>query len=155
MSTTLVAVLGFGGCADCRPADVQPLLVACDGSAFRGELHLDTAATFRSFLRDRCIPQASDAEIDAFVGQVDFTVDAVFVAAGARAGVSRCIAEREAESVEVCNDGLRISFADVTTADATCGGDWTVAFAMPRSELRAALASSTGSSADTGADVEG
>jgi hypothetical protein len=136
------AVVGLGstGCGGCREVAVQPLAVDCGpASTFGGELHFVDAATWRSFLTDRCLTP-DDATIDALVAGVDFSTQAVFVARGSRAVGGRCVAERAVDTVGACSDGLRVVFDDVESGDVPCPGDWTVAFALPRSELRAALA---------------
>lgn len=127
------------GCSPCRRVETTPIAVDCDqAAAFTGELHFDTADSYRNFLNDRCLLEASDEAIGALVDDVDFSTDAVFVARGSRGGANRCITERAAETVNVCEDGLRVVFADVETRE-ECGGLWTVAFKLPRDELRAAL----------------
>ncbi|MDP2339442.1 MAG: hypothetical protein Q8O67_00680 [Deltaproteobacteria bacterium] len=136
-----VLVAAVASCTPCRRVETTPIEIDCDANAdFVGELHLDTAASYRSFLNDRCLPEGREAEIDALVDAVDFTVDAVFVARNLRQGASRCIEERAADSVDVCDDGLRVVFRDEESGDATgCAGHWTVAFVLPRGELRAAI----------------
>jgi hypothetical protein len=135
-----VVVVAASACTPCRRIETTPIALDCaQRAAFSGELHFDSAGSFRSFLSDRCLLDSSDDEIDGFVDDIDFSKDAVFVARGARAGSLRCIQERDAESVDVCDDGLHIAFADEESADASCGGSWTVAFVLPREELRAAI----------------
>lgn len=141
VAVVVAAVVGVVGCDDCRAVETRALDLDCQGVAFRGEIHLDTADTWRSFLRDRCIPTAEAARIDALVAEVDFAVDAVVVASGARLSTTRCLQTREAESVDACVDGLRIVFDDVEIGPEDCDGtNWTVALLVPRGELRAALA---------------
>jgi hypothetical protein len=140
----LVAAIGVGAlasaCLDCRPVETRDLGIDCSGSStFRGELHLDSAETWRTFLTDRCLTD-DGADIDAAVAAVDFSTEAVFVARGARSSVSRCIVGRAVETVDACGDGLKIVFADDENGDAVCPGDWTVAFTLPREDLRSALA---------------
>lgn len=138
----VLAVLPVVGaaCLPCHPVTTTPIALDCDaGAAFTGELHFDSAASFRSFLNDRCLLESSNEAIEAIVADVDFGVDAVFVARGPRDSAGRCITERGAESVNVCDDGLRVVFDDVESSDAACGGSWTVAFKLPRDEMRAAL----------------
>jgi hypothetical protein len=143
LATSIVALTGavlVVGCSDCRPVQTRELGLECSAdAAFRGELHIDSAENFRSFLTDRCLPGADDATVDAVVEGVDFGAEAVFVARGSRAGVSRCIEARAAESVDACNDGLKIVFDDVESGDTVCPGDWTIAFALSRQDLRSAL----------------
>jgi len=128
------------GCFDCRPIETRALALECSGAAtFRGELHLDSPDTFRSFLSDRCLTDATATEIDAVVASVDFTTEAVFVARGARGSIARCLESRAAESVDVCGDGLKVVFEDEESGDDVCPGDWTVAFALQRADLRAAI----------------
>ena len=141
---SLVLLVVFGAfaaaCLPCHPVTTTPIALECDaGAAFNGELHFDSAPSFRSFLNDRCLLESSDEAIDAIVADVDFGVDAVFVARGARSSAGRCITARAAESVNVCDDGLRVVFDDVESGDLNCGGSWTVAFKLPRDEMRAAL----------------
>jgi hypothetical protein len=127
-------------CFDCRPVETRPLALDCAAAAtFRGELHLDSAETFRSFLSDRCLTEATATEIDAVVAGVDFTTEAVFVARGARGSIARCLESRVTESVDVCGDGLKVIFEDEESGDDVCPGDWTIAFALQRADLRAAL----------------
>lgn len=148
LGTVVVGVALACGCGrPCRRIDVTPLPLACAStSSFFGELHFDDAATFESFLEIECLPDAEDAVVKDIVDSVDFTVDAVFVAVGDRAQTGRCIGERESDGVDVCEDGLRVGFSDVLRDEAACSGKWTVAFSLPRAELRAALdtPSSTG-----------
>ncbi len=134
LSLTLLSV----GCFDCRPVERRDLALQCSASAsFRGELHLDSAATFRSFLADRCLPDADASVIDNAVAAVDFTTEVVFIAKGQRSSISRCIEGRAVESADACTDGLRIVFDDQESGIGACPGDWTVAFAMPRADMRA------------------
>lgn len=130
----------LGGCFDCRPVTTRDLGLACSAaSTFRGELHFDSAETWRSFLTDRCLLDATPAEVDAAVAAVDFTREGVFLARGLRAGVARCLEARAVETVDACGDGLRVVFADDESGDTNCPGDWTVAFALDRADLRSAL----------------
>lgn len=135
-----VAVVG-AGCTPCRRIETKPIALDCAQNAtfLSGELHMDSAATFRSFLTDRCLPEATDGEIDDLVGAVDFSTDAVFVARGNRGGAQRCITERATESVDVCEGGLRVVFADRESGEGQCGGKWTIAFSLPRDDLRSAV----------------
>ena len=141
VASSVVAVASIA-CTPCHTVETTPLAVECEqGANFTGELHFDSAATFRSFLSDRCLPTSGSEAVDDVVNSVDFTTEAVVVARGARAGTGRCIEERGTESVDVCEDGLRVVFDDVESGDVnSCGGQWTVAFSLPRSELRTALA---------------
>ena len=143
----LAAVVVVGALAPscgpaCREIETRALSVSCDANAqFRGELHLDSRALYDTFLRDQCTPQAPNAEIEDAVSAVDFDSEAVFVASRPRDdnGV-RCIASREVERVEVCEDGLRVTFLDDITDEPACPGRWTVAFALSRTDLRSAIA---------------
>jgi hypothetical protein len=127
------------GCLSCRTVAAKPLAVECaPSSSFRGELHFTDADAFRSFLTDRCLLSADAAA--GVVDDVDFGVDGVFVARGPRAAPGRCVEHRVVDDVSVCVDGLRVAFADDVTGATPCVGDWTVAVALPRAELRAALA---------------
>lgn len=128
------------GCLACRRIEPRTLGVVCeDAAGFSGEIHLDSAPQYRNFLRDTCLPDSSDAAIEALVGEVDFSVDAVFVAGGPRAVGGRCVTARATESVDVCDEGLRVVFADEEEATEACGGFWTVSFAIDRGDLRAAV----------------
>jgi len=139
--TALAAAAVLGGCFDCRPVTTRDLALECSAaSTFRGELHFDSADTWRSFLTDRCLFDATPEQIDAAVGAVDFSREAVFIARGARGGAARCLEARGVETVDACGDGLRIVFADDESGDAlNCPGDWTVTFALSRADLRSAL----------------
>ncbi len=136
----VVAATAVGGCVDCRPVTTRDLGLECSaGSTFRGELHFDSAETWRSFLTDRCLFDASTEQVDAAVAAVDFSREAAFVARGPRAGVARCLEGRAVETVDACGDGLRILFDDTQTGNVVCPGDWTIALALSRADLRSAL----------------
>ncbi len=136
----LVSTSSMVACLNCRPATTRPLNIDCAvDSTWRGELHLDSAATWRSFLTDQCLIGEAPEVIDAMVDAVDFTSEAVVVARGPRAGVSRCLEAREVETVDICETGVRVVFDDVESGEEVCPGDWTVAFALPRDDLRSAL----------------
>ncbi|MBM4281869.1 MAG: hypothetical protein FJ137_14310 [Deltaproteobacteria bacterium] len=127
------------GCLSCRTVVAKPLAVECAASStYRGELHFSDADAFRSFLTDRCLLPVDAA--DEVVAAVDFGVDGVFVARGPRFAPGRCVEARAVDEVYVCVGGLRVAFADDVTSTTPCLGDWTVAVALPRAELRAALA---------------
>ena len=97
----------------CRTIAVAPLALICqDLSTFTGEVHFEERATFESFLSAECLPEATDAEITAILDSVNFAEDVVFVAVNNRAQAGRCLRTRVADGVEVCQDGLRISFSD-------------------------------------------
>jgi hypothetical protein len=138
--TTLAIVAACEGCGPaCRAIDVQPLPLEC--TAFDGDLHLDDPVVWESFLEIQCLPDVSREALEELVASVDMSEDAVFVSAGVRAPQpGRCIEGRAVAAVEVCDDGLRVAFDDEVSAADPCTGSWTVAFALPRSELRAALA---------------
>lgn len=133
-------LLGLSACSPCRAIETRVLPLECPtGAPFDGERHFDRAETFTTFLGQEC-GIATDAAA-AFVSEVDFNIDAVVVARGERFANNRCLEERTAESVEVCEAGLRITFADIESASATCEGlQWTVAVVVGRADLRAALA---------------
>ena len=136
------AILGlFSSCdVECREAPAEPFEVACDDqSGFFGELHFDRAATFRSFLTAECL--ANDSErVNAIVDAVDFSQDGVVFMRGIGNLNGECLKMRDAKSVEVCGSGLRVSFEDEVASGEDCLSNiWTIAFSMPRSELRAAL----------------
>ena len=125
----------------CREIETRPIALACEtNSAFKGELHLDSAAVYESFLRDQCLPTAEETTLSDRVQDVDFDKDAVFVASRLRFETQRCIEERAVERVEVCEDGLRVTFVDETSTRTVCPGLWTVAFSLSRDDLRTAIA---------------
>lgn len=124
----------------CRPAVTTTLDLQCEpGSVYQGELHYDDAAVFESFLSLECLPTSSPEQIAAVVGGIDFSHEAVFVAVGPRLVQTRCVESRDIASVEVCADGLRVSFDDQLSNATVCPGRWTVAFTIAREDLRAAL----------------
>ncbi len=126
-------------CSPCRPVETRALAFDCAATApFEGERHFDRREPFTTFLTQEC-GLTVEASAEA-VAAVDFEVDAVVVARGARFANNRCINERAAESVEVCDAGLRIVFSDVESADQVCQGLWTVAVVVGRGDLRTALA---------------
>lgn len=136
----VVTSLGCG--RPCRKIAVTPVQLRCQSaSTFSGELHFDDRATFESFLTAECLPDATDGEVAAVLDAVDFLADVVFVAVDDRAQVGRCLETRTPEVVEVCQDGLRVSFGDNITDALDCPGKWTVAFTLPRAEMRAATIS--------------
>jgi hypothetical protein len=136
----VVVATVVGGCFDCRPVTTRDLGLECSAaSTFRGELHFDSAETWRSFLTDRGLFDASAEQVDAAVAAVDFSREAAFVARGARAGVARCLEVRAVETVDACGDGLRILFDDTQTGSVECPGDWTISLALSRADLRSAL----------------
>ncbi len=125
----------------CRSVAVQPLDFECT-SGFVGEIHLDSRGSFDTFLRQECLLDASDEDITELLDAVDFEQDAVFVAAGLDGlGDARCLENRELDDAQVCSNGLKVLFSDVfRTIDEQCPATtWTVAFAIDRAELRAAL----------------
>lgn len=144
VAVALVAVATLGGTVSCgrpcRTLETRALDVQCEvGSVWEGELHFDDAAVFESWLSLECLPSSSPEQIGALVGSVDFLTDVVFVAVGRRMVQSRCIESREAASVAACDDGLRVAFEDDLSGSADCLGRWTVAFALAREDMRAAL----------------
>lgn len=138
-TATATAVLSCG--RPCRTIAVEPVNVGCQSTGtFNGEIHFDDVPTFQAFLEsDQCLPDAIDEERQAIVNEVDFLTNALFVAVGERAQVGRCIEDRQPDVVEVCNDGLRIAFADRVTDASPCAGKWTVAFELAREDMRAAI----------------
>jgi hypothetical protein len=138
----IVAAMSAGCGEACRVITTKALALTCSSTSdFEGEIHFDDAATFQSFLLTDCLPDETDPRRNEIVKTVDFTKDAAFVAVGARQdpGGQRCIADRKDDDVQVCDDGLRVDFNDKITDDTQCQGKWTVAFSLPRTELRAAL----------------
>ena len=134
----------FGCGAFCRDVETRELMFSCEdgGSRFTGEIHFEREATFRTFLEQQCLTQTSQADIEAHIESVDWDTEAVFVAVGPpNVDATRCVDERRLERAQVCSDGLKVYFADVYgQSDFGCAGPrWTVAFAMKRSDLRAAL----------------
>ena len=132
------------GCGPaCRDTTIQPIDLVCEESSdFSGELHVDSAATFDTFVTQQCAPGLDAEAAAAIVESVDFSQSGVFVAKGPNGSSdARCIVEREVERAQVCEDGLKVYFRDRTTNDdPTCTGSWTVAFTLPREDLRAVLA---------------
>ncbi len=127
-------------CSSCRFVAHKTLPLDCAvASSFRSELHFFEADTFRSFLTDRCLGVDAAETADRLVRQVDFAVDAVLVARNTRAATQRCIEQRDVGGVEVCDDGVRVYFEDSVTAEDVCPGDWTVAIALSRNDLKVAL----------------
>ena len=138
--TALVLVLAPACGRPCRSVATTPLDLQCEpGAVYEGELHYDDAAVFESFLSLECLPSSSPQQIAAVVDGVYFGHDAVFVAVGRRQVQTRCVEERDAGSVEVCVDGLRVAFDDRLSNEPDCPGRWTVAFTIAREDLRAAL----------------
>lgn len=138
-----LAVLTGASCGrPCRAIAVTPVNVACQStSTFSGEIHFDDRATFQTFLTSaECLPDATGEVVVAILDSVSFLEDVVFIAVDSRAQLGRCLETRVADVVEVCDDGLRISFADKVTAAEVCPGKWTVSFALPRAQMRAATA---------------
>ncbi len=133
-----IATLGCG--RPCRAVAVEAVDLGCQSTgSFNGEMHFDDVPTFEAFLEsDQCLPDAVDDERAAVVDTVDFLSNVLFVAVDSKEQLGRCIEEREADVVEVCDDGLRIAFADRVTDESPCPGKWTVAFQLPREEMRAA-----------------
>jgi hypothetical protein len=128
-------------CLPCHDVAARPLPLDCvSTSSFAGELHFTDDASFLAFLTDRCLGPDAGAAARTLVDGVDFSTEAVVVARGVRKGAARCIEERSVDTVAVCDDGVRIAFDDVITNAEPCAGDWTIAFVMPRTELRAAVA---------------
>jgi hypothetical protein len=136
----VVMVLFHSACSPCRAVETRALALECaDGAPFEGERHFDRQETFTTFLEQECGIATDPAR--ALATTIDFNVDAVVVARGDRFSNNRCLDERSAESVEVCDAGLRITFDDVESATSTCAGSqWTVAVVVGRADLRAALA---------------
>jgi hypothetical protein len=146
-ATAVLGALVATACgAPCRDIEVRTLALECSAaSTFAGELHFDSAAPFDTFLREECLvgeaPPAGDVAIDVVVQSVDFSTRGVFLAAGPRALRGRCLQARELDTAQVCGNGLKLYFLDEYRAE---GGNcpntrWTVAFSLPREELRAAL----------------
>ena len=93
-------------------------------------------------MRQECNPSFTDDEVFALITTADFSNNAVFVAVGPNAlDNTRCLQSRGLDNVEVCTDGLKVTFNDVfATSDTACPPTrWTVAFSILRDDLRAAL----------------
>jgi hypothetical protein len=139
----LCAALLAGSCgAPCRDIQARPLEFECsdDPLGFLGELHFDSASSFETFLRQQCLDDPGDA--DAILEQVDFGSEGVFVATGRdNLDAQRCLRSRELESAQVCTTGLKLYFRDeLQSPELVCAETrWTVAFALPREDLRAAI----------------
>jgi len=129
----------------CRPIEVRPLAVECENldiGQFQGELHFDSAPPFETFLSQQCMPNAAEDRLAQIVESVDFTREGVFVVAGRNnLDSTRCVETRELDDAEVCTNGLRVYFEDsYRSVDRGCpSGVWTVAFALSRADLAAAL----------------
>lgn len=127
----------------CRGIETRELAFECAATTgFTGELHFDSEATFDTFLRQQCFAAGDDGDADAILEDIDFTTEAVFVATGPdRLDESRCLVSRELDEAQVCATGLKVYFRDELRRDGTdCPGTrWTVAFVMPREDLRAAI----------------
>jgi len=139
-----LALSSMSGCGPyCRDIVTTELPVECESPPrFTGEIHFDSLATFDTFLRQQCLPSASDDAIVAIENQVDFTTHAVFVAVGPAAiDNTRCVTRRDLDRAQVCSDGLKVVFDDdYASAEQGCTGSrWTVAFSLTREDLRAAL----------------
>jgi hypothetical protein len=143
---TAAGLLAFApGCGPfCRDVQTRELEFSCEDGAnrFTGEIHFDRPTTFRTFLEQQCIPQSPQSFVDEIVDSVDWSTEAVFVAVGPpNVDATRCVDDRSLERAQVCSDGLKVYFADLYgQSDFGCSGPrWTVAFAMNRQDLRAAL----------------
>jgi hypothetical protein len=124
--------------------EARELGLACSASsAFRGEVHFESAATYLSFLRDECLIDADDNDVDAALADVDFSSEAVFFASGTKdqGPDEPCLNERRFGQAQVCQGHLRVFFDDdfVAAGESCVNGAWFMAIAMPRGELRAAL----------------
>lgn len=139
-----VASVSAAGCGPpCRDIQTRPLDFACEATrGFSGELHFDSEATFETFLAQQCLSRSSDELAREIAASVDFTREAVFVAVGPLSlDQERCLESRELASCQVCEGGLKVLFQDATRdIGAVCPSTvWTVAFALKREDLRAAL----------------
>lgn len=144
MSAVVVALAPAVSCGGgCRVIETRPLDYTCVGEPprFTGELHFEREATFETFLRQQCLFSPLDSEVQVITGDVDWSREATFVAVGPADIDDRCITQREVDVVEVCDDGLQVSFADeVAAASDSCDAPrWTVSFVLSREDLRAAL----------------
>ena len=148
----LLGIFAIGsGCIDpdlysCRAIATTELLLKCENTnePFAGELHFDSEATYDTFLTHQCIPGSADSPsiIEGHKSQVDFTVDAVFVAVGPSAiDADRCVEDRSLDSAAACTSGLKVFYDDeYIDPQFGCPNDrWTVAFSLSREDLRSAL----------------
>lgn len=127
--------------APCRGIDTRPLELECAAtSTFTGELHVDSEATFDTFLRQDCLA-GNDAEADRVLASVDFRTEAVFVARGShRVTNERCLESRDLDEAQVCTTGLKLYFLDEERSPEGCPStQWTVALVLSRDDMRAAL----------------
>lgn len=152
LSCMLAVASGCG--APCRDIEARPLELTCDATqGFSGELHFDSQATFDTFLRQQCLPPGADDIAAGVLASVNFDAEAVFVAVRPHdLGPGRCLRARALDSAQVCATGLRLLFNDeVRTPGEVCPATrWTVAFALPRAELRAALEAAEEEAAEVG-----
>ena len=93
VATLLVSLAPVACGTPCREIATRSLDFECAAVAsFTGELHFDSRATFDTFLRQQCLPNAERAQADDIMDGVDFTTEAVFVAAGPhRLDDQRCL----------------------------------------------------------------
>ncbi len=131
-----------GACAiPCRPVEHRVLDLQCPENARpTGENHFDSSSTMQTFLEVDC--GLSEEQALSFLGQIDFSREAVFVAAQERTITDSCIRDRNVIDTQICDDGLRVFFEDVLQDIATQGcpsSHWAVAVVMPREEMRAVL----------------
>lgn len=145
----LLVLLGSAACGEpCRDVETRSLDFSCDVTrGFSGQLHFDSASTFETFLAQQCLPRGDDERAHALVESVDFSREAVFVAVGPHSlDPERCLAARRLSGCQVCESGLKVLFEDrFRDPGAGCPSTrWTVAFALKREDLRAALDAAEG-----------
>jgi hypothetical protein len=137
VSVATVAGMFLSSCSPCRSIEARPFSLECDtAAALPGELHFDSASSFRNYLLSDCTPNASDAELAAVTDRVDFSRDVVFIAVGSRQLGGRCVAARVVDEAAVCEDGLRMGFRDT---EGDCGGNWVAGALIGRDDMRQAL----------------
>ena len=127
----------------CQSISYRTIDLRCDPLVgFSGELHLDSRASFDTFLRTQCLLPDDEMRIENALEAVDFSREAIFVVVRPmNAANGNCLLERDVEEVEICDDGLNVIFTDDYYADpgACPNGNWTIAFALSRDDMRTAL----------------
>lgn len=140
----VVALVWPAACTSpCQSVSYRVIDLRCDPLVgFSGEIHFDNRASFDTFLRSQCLLPDDDVRIESALAAVDFSHEALFVAVRPMiAGNGTCLLERNVDDVAICDDGLNVIFADEYYSDpSSCpNGNWTVAFALARDDMRTAL----------------
>ena len=127
----------------CESISHRAIELRCDPVVgFSGEIHIDSRATFETFLRAQCLLPDDEVRIELALNAVDFSQEVVFIAVRPMsAGNGTCLLQRGLGDVEICDDGLNVIFADDDYADPSAcpNGNWTIAFALSRDDMRKAL----------------